>query len=127
MNRTTDEDQGNQSLPAKSAQLKVTRISPVSHCPFLSKYWGLNPGDQWKLLQSLSALRIDIIRLKPLESGGCGRGGNADVIPAELAPADFPQFTECTNIQHVAVKKLRLDDDTDDARVLAVSEHGPDA
>lgn len=60
-------------------------------------------------------------RIKPLETDSLGRGGNADVIPAELAPAEPAEPSRSADVQHVAVKKLRLDGDTDDTRVLAVS------
>lgn len=43
------------------------------------------------------------------------------MIPAELVPAEPAEPSRSADVQHVAVKKLRLDGDTDDTRVLAVS------
>lgn len=43
------------------------------------------------------------------------------MIPAVLASAEHAEPLRSDDVQHVAVKKLRLDGDTDDIRVLAVS------
>ncbi|KAG8920911.1 hypothetical protein FRC01_000538, partial [Tulasnella sp. 417] len=79
-----------------------------------------------KVLESLSALRIKSRRIIPLETEGCKRGASADVIPAVLTPDGASQPTNFAHVQHVAVKKLRLDCDTDDARVLALLAHEMD-
>ncbi|KAG8911711.1 hypothetical protein FRC00_005961, partial [Tulasnella sp. 408] len=61
--------------------------------------------------------------IKSLETENLGTGRNADVIPAELEMAKGPTCLSSSKIQHVAVKKLRMDDDTGDARTLAVLAH----
>ncbi|KAG8912900.1 hypothetical protein FRC01_004840 [Tulasnella sp. 417] len=79
---------------------------------------------QRQLLQSLSTFRIERTRIKPLEadSESLGAGGNADVIRARLEPA------ECSTLgpdetPHVAVKKMRVDDDTGDIPALTMLAH----
>lgn len=69
----------------------------------------------------MSTLRIEIARVIPLETEGRKRGASADVIPAVLTPDGASEPPKLAYGQNVAVKKLRLDCDTDDARVLAVS------
>ncbi|KAG8924536.1 hypothetical protein FRC01_011370 [Tulasnella sp. 417] len=81
------------------------------------------PPPARKVLESLSTLRIESRRIIPLETEGCKRGASADVIPAVLTPDGASQPTNFAHVQHVAVKKLRLDYDTDDARVLALLAH----
>lgn len=63
--------------------------------------------------------------IKPLDNGTCGRGGNADVIPAELVMVEASESSSSDNVQHVAVKKLRPDSDTDHPRILAVGCNRP--
>ncbi|KAG8918618.1 hypothetical protein FRC01_001758 [Tulasnella sp. 417] len=99
----SNEEQRDQPSPAEATKPQTARISPR------------------KVLESLSTLRIDVTWIKPLETTSWGRGANADVIPAELAPVDAS--SHLPDAQHVAVKKLRLDNDTDDARVLAQLAH----
>ncbi|KIO32419.1 hypothetical protein M407DRAFT_18727 [Tulasnella calospora MUT 4182] len=102
----TIQEQGNQPAPEVDVvQTQSVKISPRN------------------VLESLSTLRIEMTRIKPLETESWGRGGNADVIPAELLPADAPEHPSPVDTQHVAVKKMRLDDDTDDTRVLALLAH----
>ncbi|KIO32422.1 hypothetical protein M407DRAFT_18730 [Tulasnella calospora MUT 4182] len=76
-----------------------------------------------EVLESLSALRIEITRIIPLETEDWKRGASADVIPAVLTPDGASEPPNFAHAQHVAVKKLRLDCDTEDARVLALLAH----
>ncbi|KAG9012944.1 hypothetical protein FRB90_006426, partial [Tulasnella sp. 427] len=77
-----------------------------------------------KVLESLSALKIPIDRIKSLVAEAWSRGGNADVIPAELEFASGPSSAvPLKEPQHVAVKKLRFADDSNDARALAALAH----
>ncbi|KAG8924465.1 hypothetical protein FRC01_011468 [Tulasnella sp. 417] len=76
-----------------------------------------------KVLESLSMLRISKTRIKPLEDETCGRGGNADVIAAELAPVQGSEPSLPDEIQHVAVKKLRLDVEMGNAGGPALLAH----
>lgn len=105
VDRIPDWEQSTQTPLAAAAKPHAARISP------------------WKILGSLSALRIEKTRIKPLEAARGGRGGNADVIPAELAPPEFSEPSSSADTQHVAVKKMRLDGDIDDAQVLASLAH----
>lgn len=45
-------------------------------------------------------------------------------MPAELEPAEGETCATPTVVKHVAAKKLRVDDDTGDTRVLGVSADG---
>lgn len=76
---------------------------------------------QSKVLESLSHLRIDSARIKPIHSQALRIGGNADVEAAILASDLPPSSSEPDVTEYVAVKKLRFDTETDDDRVLAVS------
>ncbi|KIO19418.1 hypothetical protein M407DRAFT_223103, partial [Tulasnella calospora MUT 4182] len=75
-----------------------------------------------KVLGSLSHLRIDRARIKPLEGQAPKAGGKAEVEAALLAPAQSSSPSE-PNDEYVAVKKLRFDEDTDDDRALAPLAH----
>lgn len=79
-------------------------------------------GLQRTVLDSLSTIRIEKIRIKPIETGAQGRGGKADVIPAELVSAEASGSSHPAVVRHVAVKKLRPDNNTGDPhiRILAV-------
>lgn len=97
----TTEEQQNQPSTGASAEPEPTRISLR------------------KVLESISTLRLEKERIKPLESDSWGKGGNADVIQAELLPANAPEPSSSGDVQHIAVKKLKLDGDADDTRTLA--------
>ncbi|KAG9047313.1 hypothetical protein FS837_002570 [Tulasnella sp. UAMH 9824] len=73
-----------------------------------------------KVLESLSHLRIDRGRIRPLGSEAPKSGGNADVEAAILAPANS---SEPHDTEYVAVKKLRFETSTIDDRALAPFAH----
>lgn len=77
--------------------------------------------NQRKVLVSLSRLRIDKAKIKPIEGQVPKAGGKADVEAAMLVSAPFSSFPESDDMEYVAVKKLRFDEDTDHDRALAVS------
>ncbi|KAG9041601.1 hypothetical protein FS837_012040, partial [Tulasnella sp. UAMH 9824] len=76
-----------------------------------------------KVLRSLSHLRIDRARIKPIESQAPKAGGKADVEAALLASEQSPSYQESSELEYVAVKKLRFDAETDDHRALAPLAH----
>ncbi|KAG9041427.1 hypothetical protein FS837_012274 [Tulasnella sp. UAMH 9824] len=76
-----------------------------------------------RVLASLSHLRIDRARIKPIEDQVPKAGGKADVQAAMLASAPFSTLSEPDGAEYVAIKKLRLDEDTDDDRALAPLAH----
>ncbi|KIO20719.1 hypothetical protein M407DRAFT_29658 [Tulasnella calospora MUT 4182] len=76
-----------------------------------------------KVLKSLSHLRIDGARVKPIEGQSPKAGGKATVEGAILASAQAPGSSESDSEEYVAVKKLRFDDDTNDDRTLALLAH----
>lgn len=61
------------------------------------------------------------MRIKPLETGLSKAGGKADVEAAELLPRQFPNPSESSKAEYIAVKKLRVDETVNDDRVLVVS------
>ncbi|KAG8965464.1 hypothetical protein FRC00_002711, partial [Tulasnella sp. 408] len=63
------------------------------------------------------ALRIESTRIKPLEAESLGAGRNADVVQAKLEPVECLTRSPGGS-QHVAVKKMRVDDDAGDTPVL---------
>ncbi|KIO26319.1 hypothetical protein M407DRAFT_24405 [Tulasnella calospora MUT 4182] len=102
----TTQKQENQLAPVTPGQsARAARISPR------------------KVLESLSALRIEATRIQPLEIKDLGRGGNADVVPAKLVPAAVPEPSTSSDAEYVAVKKLNVDGDTNDIRGLALLAH----
>ncbi|KIO33041.1 hypothetical protein M407DRAFT_18189, partial [Tulasnella calospora MUT 4182] len=76
-----------------------------------------------KVLESLSHLRIDGARIKPIKGQSPKAGGTAEVEAAILAPAQKSDSSESDEEEYVAVKKLRFDDDIDDDRTLAPLAH----
>ncbi|KIO33045.1 hypothetical protein M407DRAFT_18193 [Tulasnella calospora MUT 4182] len=72
-----------------------------------------------KVLESLSHLRIDGARIKPIEGQSPKAGRTAEVEAAILASAQESDSSESNEKEYVAVKKLRFDGDTDDDRTLA--------
>ncbi|KAG9024214.1 hypothetical protein FS837_005445 [Tulasnella sp. UAMH 9824] len=76
-----------------------------------------------KVLGSLSHLRIDRARVKPVDHQAPKAGGNADVEAAILASQPSSSSSEHEEMQYVAIKKLRLDERTDDDRALAPLAH----
>ncbi|KAG9047669.1 hypothetical protein FS837_001745 [Tulasnella sp. UAMH 9824] len=77
-----------------------------------------------KVLGSLSHLRIDRARIKLIEDQVPKSGGKADVQAAMLASAPSSTLSEPDDAEYVAIKRLRLDENTDDDRTLAVSPDG---
>ncbi|KIO33023.1 hypothetical protein M407DRAFT_18175 [Tulasnella calospora MUT 4182] len=75
------------------------------------------------VLRSLSHLRIDKARIKPLEIEARKGGGKADVQAAILASARSSSSSESDEEEYVAVKKLRFDEDNDGDRTLAPLAH----
>ncbi|KAG8944730.1 hypothetical protein FRC04_001583 [Tulasnella sp. 424] len=75
------------------------------------------------LFKSLESLRIDKARIQPLETECERMGGNADVVRAELKPAEPLMSSSPPEIQYVAVKKFRTGDNINDTRVLAFLAH----
>ncbi|KIO18389.1 hypothetical protein M407DRAFT_31962 [Tulasnella calospora MUT 4182] len=75
-----------------------------------------------KVLESLSHLRIDGARIKPIEGQPPKAGGKAEVEAAILASAKESGSSKSDEEEYVAVKKLRFDD-TDDDRTLAPLAH----
>ncbi|KIO33019.1 hypothetical protein M407DRAFT_18171 [Tulasnella calospora MUT 4182] len=75
-----------------------------------------------KVLESLSHLRIDGARIKPIEGQPPKAGGKAEVEAAILASGKESGSSESDEEEYVAVKKLRFDD-TDDDRTLAPLAH----
>ncbi|KIO28068.1 hypothetical protein M407DRAFT_22700, partial [Tulasnella calospora MUT 4182] len=76
-----------------------------------------------KRLKILSGhLRIGKARIKPFDRVAA-RGGKADVELAILAPAEQTSSPASDDIQYVAVKKVRLDAETDDDQALAPFAH----
>lgn len=75
---------------------------------------------QRKVLESLGHLRIEKIRIKPLEGKAPKAGGKADVEPAIFVPEESSGLSESGEAEYVAVKKLRFDSNTDDDQVIAV-------
>ncbi|KAG9041599.1 hypothetical protein FS837_012038 [Tulasnella sp. UAMH 9824] len=73
-----------------------------------------------KILESLSHLRVDRDRIKPIEGQTPKAGGNADVEAAILASAQSSSSPKPDREEYVAVKKLRFDKDTEGDRALAV-------
>lgn len=67
-------------------------------------------------LESMSSYRIEKERINPFDTGTSKRGASADVELAMLLPSDLSLSEESS--QHVAVKKLKIDDDTNQERVL---------
>ncbi|KIO20744.1 hypothetical protein M407DRAFT_29638 [Tulasnella calospora MUT 4182] len=76
-----------------------------------------------KVLESLAHLRIDRIRIKPIESQAPKTGAKADVEAAILTSAQPSNSSEPDVTEYVAVKKLRFDSETDDDRALAPFAH----
>lgn len=78
---------------------------------------------QTAVLESLNILRIERRIIKPLGADSSKKGGNADV---ELACLSLEELVKSgfggTTSLCVAVKKFRFDDDTEENRVLAVSD-----
>lgn len=110
--------------PPVVSRPQAVRISPVSaysSLPAQMMGCSSNVWSQRKVLESLSTLRIEITRVILLEAESCKRGASADVIPAMLTPDGAGEPANLILSQHVAIKKLKLDCDTDDVRVLAVS------
>ncbi|KAG8918561.1 hypothetical protein FRC01_001795 [Tulasnella sp. 417] len=83
-----------------------------------------NPTGHARISPSLSTFRIERTRIKPLgaDSENLGAGGNADVIRARLEPAECSTLSP-DGTQHVAVKKMRVDDDTGDIPALMMLAH----
>ncbi|KAG9031538.1 hypothetical protein FS837_002955, partial [Tulasnella sp. UAMH 9824] len=73
-----------------------------------------------KMLESLSHLRIDRVRIEPIGNHAPKSGGNADVEAAILIPV---QPSTSSEPDYVAVKKLRFDAEIDDDRALAPFAH----
>ncbi|KAG8899161.1 hypothetical protein FRC01_010641, partial [Tulasnella sp. 417] len=76
-----------------------------------------------KVLGSLSHLRIDKARIKPIEDQDTKAGGKADVEAAILAPQQSSNSPTSDGAEYVAVKKLRFDAEADDDRALAPLAH----
>lgn len=72
----------------------------------------------------MSSYRIEKERINPFDTGTSKRGASADVELAMLLPSDLSLSEESS--QHVAVKKLKIDDDTNQERVLRVSVKAAD-
>ncbi|KAG9024528.1 hypothetical protein FS837_005317, partial [Tulasnella sp. UAMH 9824] len=72
-----------------------------------------------RALGSLSHLRIDRARIKPIDSQARIMGGTADVEAAILTPIQHSSSSESDVTEYVALKKLRLDIGTDCDRALA--------
>lgn len=103
----------------QEAVIDIGTMTPVRICPR-------------KALLSLSHLRIDRARIMPIEGQAPKEGGKADVEAAILAPAQVsnsaesnkaPNSLEFGITEYVAVKKLRFDMETGDARALAPFAH----
>ncbi|KAG9038121.1 hypothetical protein FS837_001312 [Tulasnella sp. UAMH 9824] len=75
-----------------------------------------------EVLNSLGSLRIPKTRiaLLPANIGSSKAGGKADVVCASLLPEEPTNVSNPENVEYVAVKKFRLDEDTKDDRVLAL-------
>lgn len=76
---------------------------------------------QREVLGSLSHLRIDSPRIKPIDSQAPKIGGKADVEAAILISDRPSSPSEPDVAEYVAVKKLRFDTETGNDRALAVS------
>ncbi|KIO33586.1 hypothetical protein M407DRAFT_17549 [Tulasnella calospora MUT 4182] len=76
-----------------------------------------------KVLESLSNMRIEKSRIQPLVNSAAKAGGKADVLEAMLLPAQPPRSSGSGVVEHVAVKKLRFDEDTYDDSILAPFAH----
>lgn len=71
-------------------------------------------------MESISHLRIDRARVKLIEGQTPKVGGQGAVEAAILAPPPSSP-PESGDAEYVAVKKLRVDDETEGDRALAVS------
>lgn len=69
-------------------------------------------------------LRIDRVRIKPIQSKAPTKGGKAIVEAAIPTPAESPNSIDPQGTEYIAVKKLYLDREDDDVRVLAVRLDG---
>lgn len=76
---------------------------------------------QRKVLEALRHLRIEKVRVKPLESAAPIRGGKADVEAAILTLAEPSKSPELDDVEYIAVKKVRSDMETGDDQALTVS------
>ncbi|KAG9041609.1 hypothetical protein FS837_012035 [Tulasnella sp. UAMH 9824] len=79
-----------------------------------------------KVLGSLSHLRIDRARIKPIEGQAPKAGGKADVEAAMLISEKSSSSSESDVTEYVAVKKLRFDATSSDDRALAPLAHEVD-
>lgn len=82
-------------------------------------------GYQREILESLARLRLAQDRIQTVgDASGLSQGrsgGKADVEAAILTPRTLTDTLNNENIEYIAVKKLRLDEDSGDDRALAVS------
>lgn len=111
-----DENSGTQESLARPAR-DVQTVDPVaepSGRPRIPPKETLGP---------LEPLRIEKMRIKPLETGLSKAGGKADVEAAELLPRQFPNPSESSKAEYIAVKKLRVDETVNDDRVLVQLAH----
>ncbi|KIO27213.1 hypothetical protein M407DRAFT_23520, partial [Tulasnella calospora MUT 4182] len=76
-----------------------------------------------KVLQSLSHLRIDRARIKPIESHVPKGGGTADVEVAILDSSQPSSASEPEITEYIAVKKLRFDKEINQDRALGPFAH----
>ncbi|KIO28297.1 hypothetical protein M407DRAFT_182846 [Tulasnella calospora MUT 4182] len=64
--------------------------------------------------------RIDKKRIRPLDAGTSKQGASAEVQEAVLLPQHLSEPSSVEESQHVAVKKLKIGDNTNEERVLRV-------
>ncbi|KAG9022190.1 hypothetical protein FS837_006545, partial [Tulasnella sp. UAMH 9824] len=98
------------SPPISTKQVTIDEVEPAM------KRQRINPR---KVLESLRHLRIQKVRIKPLESEAPIKGGKADVDAAILTPAEPSKPAELDDAEYVAVKKLRSDMEIGDDQALA--------
>ncbi|KAG9041771.1 hypothetical protein FS837_011763 [Tulasnella sp. UAMH 9824] len=76
-----------------------------------------------RVLESLSDIRIEKSRIQPLADLASKAGGLADVQAAILLPEQPMHSPEPDVVEYVAVKKLRLEEEIDEDRLLAPFAH----
>ncbi|KIO28296.1 hypothetical protein M407DRAFT_6845 [Tulasnella calospora MUT 4182] len=71
-------------------------------------------------LESMISYRIDKKRIRRLDTGTPKRGASAEVELAILLPQDLSEPLSTEESQHVAVKKLKMGDNSNEERVLRI-------
>ncbi|KAG8916591.1 hypothetical protein FRC01_002971, partial [Tulasnella sp. 417] len=101
----------------------LSATSPLTSAQDVGKDYVEQPMKRRKLcprefLASLSHLRIDPPRIKPIQGQAPKMGGKADVEAATLDSGQPSTSLGSEVTEYFAVKKMRFGSDTDDDRVL---------